>query len=92
MPDGFRLPLAHGPGAFAGYGLVREAAMRAPDADGALDLKTMEPVLTLLDVQDGAKVHAANALRQGLTLPELAEGLVRCILVGGITTWNRAGR
>ena len=30
MPDGFRLPLAHGPGAFAGYGLVREAAMAFP--------------------------------------------------------------
>ena len=96
VPDTFRLLLAHAPGAFAGYGLLREAAMRSPDAGGALDLKTKELILALLDVQvgapEGAKVHAANALRQGLTLPELAEGLVQCILVGGITTWNRAGR
>ena len=70
--------------------------MRAPDQGGALDIKTKELILVLLDVLvgavDGAKVHAGNALRQGLTLPELAEGLVQCILVGGITTWNRAGR
>ena len=96
VPDAFRLLLQHAPGAFAGYGLLREAAMRAPDQGGALDIKTKELILVLLDVLvgavDGAKVHAGNALRQGLTLPELAEGLVQCILVGGITTWNRAGR
>lgn len=96
VPDAFRLLLEHAPGAFAGYGLLREAAMRAPEAGGALDLKTKELVFVLLDVLvgavDGAKVHAANALRQGLTLQELAEGLVQVILVGGITTWNRAGR
>lgn len=96
IPDTFRVLLEHAPGAFAGYGLLREAAMRAPEQGGALDLKTKELVFVLLDVLvgavDGAKAHAGNALRQGLTLPELAEGLVQCILVGGITTWNRAGR
>lgn len=96
VPDGFRLLLQHAPGAFAGYGLLREAAMRAPEAGGALDLRTKELCLVLLDVlagaTEGAKSHAANALRQGLTLPQLAEGLVLCILVGGITTWNRSGR
>jgi alkylhydroperoxidase/carboxymuconolactone decarboxylase family protein YurZ len=96
VPDAFRLLLQHAPGAFAGYGLLREAAMRAPDQGGALDVRTKELIFVLLDVLmgsvDGAKVHATNALRQGLTLPELAEGLVQCIMVGGITTWNRAGR
>lgn len=96
VPETFRLLLTHAPGAFAGYGLLREAAMRGPDGGGALDLKTKELILVLLDVLvgavDGAKVHAANALREGLTLPALGEGLVLCILVGGITTWNRAGR
>jgi alkylhydroperoxidase/carboxymuconolactone decarboxylase family protein YurZ len=96
VPEGFRLLLRHAPGAFAGYGLLREAAMRSPEKGGALDLRTKELILALLDVlvgsADGAKVHAANAMRQGLTLPELAEGLVQCILVGGITTWNNAGR
>lgn len=96
VPDHFRLLLDHAPGAFAGYGLLREAAMRPPEAGGALDLRTKELVFVLLDVMvgavDGAKVHAGNALRHGATLAELAEGLVQCILVGGITTWNLAGR
>ena len=96
LPDTFALLLRHAPGAFAGYGLLREAVMRGPEQGGALPMKTKELIFVLLDVLvgavDGAKVHAANALRQGLTLPELAEGLVQCILVGGITTWNRAGR
>lgn len=96
VPEGFALLLQHAPAAFAGYGLLREAAMRAPGQGGALDLRTKELIFVLLDVLvgavDGAKAHAANAIRQGLTLPELAEGLVQCILVGGITTWNKAGR
>jgi alkylhydroperoxidase/carboxymuconolactone decarboxylase family protein YurZ len=96
VPENFQLLLEYAPRAFAGYGLLREAAMRAPEAGGALDLKTKELILVLLDVQagalEGAKAHVANALRHGLTLPELAEGLVQCILVGGITTWNMAGR
>lgn len=96
VPDSFRLLLDHAPGAFAGYGLLREAVMRGPEQGGALPMKTKELVFVLLDVLvgavEGAKVHAANALRQGLTLEELAEGLVQCILVGGITTWNLAGR
>jgi len=36
----------------------------------------------------GAKGHGAAAMRLGLTLPELAEGLMQVIMVGGITTWN----
>jgi hypothetical protein len=32
-----------------------------------------------------------NALRAGLTLPELTEGLVQVIMAGGITTWNETG-
>lgn len=39
----------------------------------------------------GARNHAANAIRAGLTLPELAEGLVQVIMAGGITTWNETG-
>lgn len=96
VPEAFQVLLDHAPGAFAGYGLLREAAMRAPEAGGALDLKTKELIFVLLDVlvgaADGAKAHATNALRHGLTLEELAEGLVQVILVGGITTWNLAGR
>ena len=95
VPPNFRTLMRHAPGAFAGYGLMRATLMRDRDAGGALELKTKELVFTLLDVlvgqTQGAKAHAANAIRLGLTLPELAEGLVQCMMVGGITTWNVSG-
>ncbi|WP_270937127.1 carboxymuconolactone decarboxylase family protein [Falsiroseomonas oryzae] len=95
VPASFQPLLRHAPSAFAGYGLMRAGLMKDTDAGGALDLKTKELVFTLLDVlvgqTRGAKAHAANAVRLGLTLPELAEGLVQCIMVGGITVWNVSG-
>ncbi|HEY0419796.1 MAG TPA: carboxymuconolactone decarboxylase family protein [Acetobacteraceae bacterium] len=94
VPDQFALLHQHAPAAFAGYGLMRGALMRdRPEA--ALDLKTKELVFALLDTlagnAAGAKNHAAAAMRLGLTIPELAEGLVQVIMVGGITTWNLVG-
>lgn len=95
VPESFRTLIRHAPAAFAGYGMMRAAVMR-DRPDGALDLKTKELIFALLDVlvgqTRGAKVHAGNAIRLGLTLPELAEGLVQCLMVGGITTWNVSGR
>jgi alkylhydroperoxidase/carboxymuconolactone decarboxylase family protein YurZ len=91
VPDSFQPLIRHAPGAFAGYGLMRDHA-----DGGALDLKTKELIFALLDVlvgqNRGAKAHAANAIHLGLTLPELAEGLVQCLMVGGITVWNLTGR
>lgn len=96
VPESFRPLIRHAPGAFAGYGLMRASLMRDRPEGGALDLKTKEFIFALLDVlvgqNRGAKAHAANAIRLGLTLPELAEGLVQCLMVGGITTWNLTGR
>ena len=95
VPESFRTLIRHAPEAFAGYGMMRAALMR-DRPDGALELKTKELIFCLLDVlvgqTRGAKVHATNAIRLGLTLPELAEGLVQCLMVGGITTWNVSGR
>ncbi|TCR68807.1 carboxymuconolactone decarboxylase family protein [Bosea sp. BK604] len=95
VPDNFKLLAEHAPGAFAGYGLMRSAIMRDSEAGGALDLKTKELVFALLDTligqTNGAKNHAAAAVKLGLTLPELAEGLVQVIMAGGITTWNTTG-
>ena len=92
VPDSFKLLLEHAPGAFAGYGLMRSAIMR----DGALDLKTKELIFALLDTvigaTDGAKAHAGNAIRLGLPVEALCEGLVQCIMAAGITTWNMTGR
>lgn len=95
LPPNFALMAEHAPGAFAGYGLMRSFVMRDREAGGALDLKTKELIFALLDTlagqTTGARNHAAAAMRLGLTLPELAEGLVQVMMVGGITTWNVSG-
>ena len=95
VPENFALLAEHAPGAFAGYGLMRDYVMQEKSAGGALDMRSKELIFTLLDTLAGqagsAKNHAAEAIRHGVTLAELAEGLVQVIMVGGITTWNRAG-
>jgi alkylhydroperoxidase/carboxymuconolactone decarboxylase family protein YurZ len=95
VPDNFALLAEHAPGAFAGYGLMRDFVMRDGARGGALDLKTKELIFALLDTlagqTTGARNHAAAAMGLGLTLPELCEGLVQVIMVGGITTWNATG-
>jgi alkylhydroperoxidase/carboxymuconolactone decarboxylase family protein YurZ len=95
FPDQFQLLQKHAPAAFAGYGLMRSALMRdRPHA--ALDLKTKELIFAVLDTLHGdlmgAKAHALLGVKLGLTLPELAEGLVQVLIVGGITTWNNVGQ
>lgn len=96
VPDSFQLLMKHAPATFAGYGLLRAGLMRDREAGGALELKTKELIFVLLDVLrgdlKGALAHAGNAMRLGLTLPELAEGLTQVIMVGGINTWNMAGQ
>jgi alkylhydroperoxidase/carboxymuconolactone decarboxylase family protein YurZ len=95
VPDQFKLLHQFAPSAFAGYGLMRSGLMRGKEDGGALEMKTKEFVFALLDVlagnTAGAKSHAKAAMQHGLTLPELAEGLVQVIMVGGITTWNLGG-
>lgn len=92
VPENFSLMAQHMPGAFAGYALMRDSVMRE---GGALDLKTKELIFALLDTlagqTRGAKNHAAAAMKLGLTLPELAEGLTQVLMVGGVTTWNMTG-
>jgi alkylhydroperoxidase/carboxymuconolactone decarboxylase family protein YurZ len=95
FPDQFQLMQRYAPAAFAGYGLTRSALMKdRPEA--ALDLKTKELIFALLDTLHGdlmgAKAHGVLAVKLGLTLPELAEGLVQVLMVGGITTWNNVGQ
>jgi len=95
VPPNFELLAEHAPGAFAGYSLMRDFVMREPAQGGALDMKTKELIFALLDTQAGqtrgAKNHAVAAMRLGLTLPELAEGLTQVIMVAGITSWNVTG-
>lgn len=92
VPDSYKVLIEHAPQAFAGYGLIRSSVMK----DGALDLKTKELIFTFIDVvlgvTEGAKVHAANAVRMGASIEALSEGMVQCIMAAGITTWNTSGR
>lgn len=94
FPDRFKMLHTHMPGAFGGYGLMRSALMQDPP-DGALDIKTKELTFTVLCTLAGDKYgalnHAISGMRLGLTLPEIAEGMVQVIMVGGITTWNLVG-
>ena len=96
FPDQFQLLQKHAPAAFAGYGLIRNALMKDRAEGGALDLKTKELLFAVLDTLHGdlmgAKAHALLGVKLGLTLPELAEGLVQVLIVGGITTWNNVGQ
>ena len=95
IPDQFALLNQYAPSAFAGYGLIRSGLMRGPENGGHLDIRTKELVFALLDTLHGdvkgARNHAAVAIQHGLTLEQLAEGLVQVIMVGGITTWNNVG-
>ena len=95
VPEPLRLLHEHAPAAFAGYGLMRNGVMREKAEGGALDRRTKELVFALLDVlagnAAGARSHALAAMKLGVTVPELAEGLVQVMMVGGITTWNMVG-
>ena len=95
VPEGFRVLATHAPEAFLGYMGLREFVFRAPPA-GHLAIWTKEFIFVLLDIQvgnvRGARNHLRNAMRAGLTVGQLTEGLVQLIMVGGITAWNMGGR
>jgi alkylhydroperoxidase/carboxymuconolactone decarboxylase family protein YurZ len=95
VPEGFRILADHAPEAFLGYMGLREFVFRAPP-EGHLEIWTKEFIFVLLDIQAGnlrgARNHLQNAMRAGLTVGQLIEGLVQLIMVGGITAWNLGGR
>jgi hypothetical protein len=95
VPEGFRVLAEHAPDAFLGYMGLREFVFRAPP-EGHLEIWTTEFIFVLLDIQAGnirgARNHLSNAMRAGLTIGQLTEGLVQLIMVGGITAWNMGGR
>lgn len=95
VPPPYGVMIEHAPQAFAGYGLIRDFVMRSPAEGGALDIKTKELIFALLDTlagqKEGAIAHAKLAVKNGLTLAELTEGLIQVVIVGGILTWNTIG-
>ena len=94
IPEPIRAMADYAPEALVGYTRTRKYLMRRPP-EGALDMRTKELVYVLLDVVTGnlagAKNHLHAAMREGLTVPQLAEALMQTMAVCGITTWGQAG-
>ncbi len=94
IPEPIRAMRDYAPEALIGYTQTRKYLMRRPP-EGALDLRTKELVYVLLDVVtgnlSGAKNHLHAAMREGLTVSQLAEALMQTMAVCGITTWGQTG-
>ena len=93
LPDQFAIMLKHAPETFAGYALMRTGVMREKGEGGALDLKTKSLIFVLLCIMTddiaNAKLHLENAMKNGMTMPELVEALTQVLMVGGISRWNK---
>lgn len=94
LPEPIRAMIEHVPGYFPGYLKMREWIYAQRPA-GHLDLKTKEMLYVVLDIitgnLDGAKNHAAAAVKAGMTSGELAEACMQVVHVCGITTWGKTG-
>ncbi|UCE30662.1 MAG: carboxymuconolactone decarboxylase family protein [Burkholderiales bacterium] len=94
VPEPIRAMADYAPEALVGYARTRGYIMRRPP-QGALDVRTKELIYVLLDVVsgnlDGAKNHLGAAMREGLTVAQLAEACMQVMAVCGITTWGQTG-
>ena len=82
------------PEVFAGYMDIRQWVMREPP-EGAMPRKYKHLIFTLLDCvygnAPGAENHGRAALRRGLTVDELLEGMGQVLIVGGIGVYGTTG-
>lgn len=94
VPPAIEAMLSYAPDAMAGFASVREYATRAAP-DGALNAKTIELLFCVIDVveghEEGALAHAEEAVRAGLSVAELSQGLVIAALISGFHTWSVTG-
>jgi AhpD family alkylhydroperoxidase len=90
VPASVQALIDHAPGALPGYLALREFAY-----GGALDRRTLELLFVILDVVEGhteaAKAHAEEAVKAGLTVPQLAEALTVAMMVCGISSFATSG-
>ena len=90
VPESVQTLAALAPGALPGYVALREFAY-----GGALDRRTVELLFAVLDVAAGhteaAKAHAEQAVKAGLTVPQLAEALTVAMMVCGVSTFATSG-
>lgn len=94
VPAAVSVLAQHAPGALDGYLSLREYVYREPP-DGHLDASSRELLFVVLDVVeghfDGAKAHAEAAIKAGLSVEALTQGLVIAMMVSGIHTWSMFG-
>jgi alkylhydroperoxidase/carboxymuconolactone decarboxylase family protein YurZ len=90
VPSSVQALIDLAPGALPGYVALREFAY-----GGALDRRTVELLFAVLDVVEGhteaAKAHVEEAVKAGLTVPQLAEALTVAMMVSGISTFATSG-
>jgi len=82
------------PEMFAGYMDIRQWVMQDPPA-GSMPRKYKHLIFALLDLvytnRLGAENHARAALRQGLKIEELLEGMGQILIVGGVGVYGTTG-
>jgi len=82
------------PEMFAGYMDIRQWVMREPP-EGSMPRKYKHLIFALLDIiytnNLGAENHARAALRKGLKIEELLEGMGQILIVGGVGAYGTTG-
>jgi alkylhydroperoxidase/carboxymuconolactone decarboxylase family protein YurZ len=94
--ESFELLAEYCPEVFEGYISLRRGAFKTPPA-GALSLKDKELVIIAIEcmarkVNPPPTFHARKAVEAGATLPEIAEVIGLCIMIGGMLTYQEAGQ
>jgi alkylhydroperoxidase/carboxymuconolactone decarboxylase family protein YurZ len=90
-------PLArHCPAAFIGYMTLRQGIFKAPP-EGALDTKAKELVILAMEcalkkTNPPPVGHTRRAVEAGATVEEVAEVVSLAIMIGGMLTYQEAGR
>ena len=84
------------PEAFDGYSTMRTALLRSEEEGAKLPLKYKHLILAVLDAirdeQVGIINHTRAAMMAGLTVDEVAEGMLLGIIVYGAPAWGKTGR
>lgn len=94
--DSYELLARYRPEVVHGYMTLRQAAFNV-GSDAALDPKTKELVILAIEIARQMSNpppvgHAVNAIKAGATPAEVAEVASLCILIGGMLTYQLAGK
>jgi alkylhydroperoxidase/carboxymuconolactone decarboxylase family protein YurZ len=94
--DSYELLARYRPEVVHGYMTLRQAAFNV-DEDAALDRKTKELVILAIEIARQMSNpppvgHAVKAIEAGATPAEVAEVASLCLLIGGMLTYQLAGK